>query len=84
MFCKDIIVDKIRGVVHQMYENFHNKLNMVLEQVESITPQMRNTINRLSDHHGYSATFIKNLSNGVSLYSIGGIYYKIRGDGTIL
>lgn len=57
---------------------------MVLEQVESITPQMRNTINRLSDHHGYSATFIKNLSNGVSLYSIGGIYYKIRGDGTIL
>ena len=70
--------------MHQMYQNFNTKLSMILEQEQFITPQMQNAIDRLSDHHGYAATFIKNLGNGVSLYDVGGIYYKIRGDGTIL
>jgi len=67
-----------------MYANFNTKLNIILEQEQFITPQMQSVIDRLSARHGYTATFIKNLGNGVSLYDIGGIYYKIRGDGTIL
>lgn len=49
-----------------------------------MTPQLQNTIRRLTAHHGYTATLIQNLGYGIYLYNIGGIYYKIRGDGTIL
>jgi hypothetical protein len=49
-----------------------------------MTIQVQNVIHRLEIHHGYSATFVRHLGEGISLYSIGGIYYRIRGDGTIL
>jgi hypothetical protein len=81
---KNMLSQEYHGSMHQMYESFKSKLNMILEREQFITPQMQDTIDRLSDHHGYTAIFIKNLGNGVSLYDVGGIYYKIRGDGTIL
>lgn len=49
-----------------------------------MTIQVQNTIRRLVARHGYSATFVQSLGEGISLYSIGGIMYRIRGDGTIL
>ncbi len=49
-----------------------------------MTSQIQNTIRRLVARHGYSATFVQNMGNGIYLYSIGGIMYRIRGDGTIL
>ena len=49
-----------------------------------MTIQVQNTIRRLVARHGYSATFVQNLGEGIYLYSIGGIMYRIRGDGTIL
>lgn len=49
-----------------------------------MTFQIQNTIRRLVAHHGYSATFVKHMGEGIVLYSIGGIFYRIRGDGTIL
>ena len=49
-----------------------------------MTIQVQNTIRRLVAHHGYSATFVRNLGEGIYLYSIGGIMYRVRGDGTIL
>lgn len=49
-----------------------------------MTIQMQNTVRRLVTHHGYSASFVQNMGNGIYLYSIGGIMYRIRGDGTIL
>ena len=52
--------------------------------VEIMTIQVQNAIRRLVAHHGYSATFVRHMGEGISLYSIGGIMYRIRGDGTIL
>ena len=49
-----------------------------------MTPQIQNTIRRLAAHHGYSAMFVENLGYGILLYSIGGMMYRIRGDGTML
>lgn len=49
-----------------------------------MTIQVQNTIRRLVARHGYSATFVQHMGEGISLYSIGGIMYRIRGDGTIL
>lgn len=49
-----------------------------------MTTQVQNTVRRLVARHGYSATFVQNLGEGILLYSIGGIMYRIRGDGTIL
>jgi len=49
-----------------------------------VTPQVKSTVRRLVAYHGYSATFVENLGYGIFLYSIGGIMYRIRGDGTIL
>lgn len=49
-----------------------------------MTIQVQNTIRRLIARHGYSATFVQHLGEGICLYSIGGIMYRIRGDGTIL
>lgn len=49
-----------------------------------MTIQVQNTLSRLAAHHGYDVTFVQTLAIGVYLYSIGGIYYRIRGDGTIL
>lgn len=49
-----------------------------------MTIQVQNTVSRLVDRHGYSAKFIEHMGNGIYLYSIGGIMYRIRGDGTIL
>ncbi len=49
-----------------------------------MTTQVQNTVRRLVARHGYSATFVQHLGEGIVLYSIGGIMYRIRGDGTIL
>jgi hypothetical protein len=49
-----------------------------------MTPQVQNVIGRLAAYHGYSAQFVEHLGYGISLYSFGGFFYKIRGDGTIL
>jgi hypothetical protein len=49
-----------------------------------MTPQIQNVIRRLVAHHGYDATFVQTLADGIYLYSFGGIFYRIRGDGTIL
>jgi hypothetical protein len=49
-----------------------------------MTVQVQNTIRRLVTQHGYLATFVQHMGEGISLYSIGGIFYRIRGDGTIL
>ena len=49
-----------------------------------MTIQVQHTLRRLVAHHGYSATFVQHMGEGISLYSIGGIMYRIRGDGTIL
>jgi hypothetical protein len=49
-----------------------------------MTIQVQNTIRRLVTRHGYSATFVQHMGEGILLYSIGGIMYRIRGDGTIL
>ena len=42
------------------------------------------SVRRLVARHGYSATFVQHMGEGIVLYSIGGIMYRIRGDGTIL
>ncbi len=49
-----------------------------------MTIQVQNTIHSLVARHGYSATFVQHMGEGICLYSIGGIMYRIRGDGTIL
>ncbi len=49
-----------------------------------ITSQVWNTVSRLVAHHGYTATLVKHLGEGITLWSVGGIYYRLRGDGTIL
>jgi hypothetical protein len=49
-----------------------------------MTAQIQHVIRRLSVHHGYSAQFVETLADGIYLYSVGGIMYRIRGDGTIL
>jgi hypothetical protein len=51
---------------------------------KQMTIQVQNTIRRLVARHGYSATFVQHMGEGISLYSVGGIMYRIRGDGTIL
>jgi hypothetical protein len=51
---------------------------------KKMTVQVQNTVRRLVARHGYSATFVQHLGEGIVLYSIGGIMYRIRGDGTIL
>jgi hypothetical protein len=51
---------------------------------KKMTIQVQHTIRRLVARHGYSATFVQHMGEGISLYSIGGIMYRIRGDGTIL
>lgn len=50
----------------------------------TMTPQIQNVIRRLSAHHGYSAVFVRKIADGIFLYSVGGIMYRLRGDGTIL
>jgi hypothetical protein len=49
-----------------------------------MTLQVQNVIRKLVAHHGYSATFVQHLGEGITLWSIGGIMYRLRGDGTIL
>jgi hypothetical protein len=49
-----------------------------------MTIQVQNTVRRLVARHGYSATFVQHMGEGICLYSIGDIMYRIRGDGTIL
>jgi hypothetical protein len=56
----------------------------MMEKEIKMTIQVQNTIRRLVARHGYSATFVQHMGEGISLYSIGGIMYRIRGDGTIL
>lgn len=51
---------------------------------KKMTIQIQNTLRRLVARHGYSATFVQHMGEGICLYSIGGIMYRIRGDGTIL
>jgi len=51
---------------------------------KQMTSQIQNTLRRLVARHGYSATFVQNMGEGIYLYSIGGIMYRLRGDGTIL
>ena len=51
---------------------------------KKMTIQIQNVLRRLVARHGYSATFVQNMGEGIYLYSIGGIMYRIRGDGTIL
>jgi hypothetical protein len=51
---------------------------------KEMTIQVQNTVRRLVARHGYSATFVQHMGEGICLYSIGGIMYRIRGDGTIL
>jgi len=60
-------------------------LCMIKERKEdTMTIQIQNTVRRLVARHGYSATFVQHMGEGIVLYSIGGIMYRIRGDGTIL
>jgi hypothetical protein len=54
------------------------------EKRKNMTIQVQNTVRRLVARHGYSATFVQHMGEGIVLYSIGGIMYRIRGDGTIL
>jgi hypothetical protein len=54
------------------------------ERRNKMTIQVQNTIRNLVARHGYSATFVQHMGEGICLYSIGGIMYRIRGDGTIL
>lgn len=49
-----------------------------------MTIQVQHTLSRLVARHGYSATFVRHLGEGISLYSVGGIMYRIRGDGNII
>lgn len=49
-----------------------------------MTIQVENTLRRLIAIHGYSAMFVRHMGEGIGLYSVGGILYRIRGDGTIL
>jgi hypothetical protein len=56
----------------------------LLDMSENMTIQVQNTLRRLVAHHGYSATFVQHMGEGICMYSIGGIMYRIRGDGTIL
>ena len=51
---------------------------------KQMTSQIQNTLRRLVARHGYSAMFVQNMGEGIYLYSIGGIMYRLRGDGTIL
>jgi hypothetical protein len=44
-----------------------------------MTIQVQNTLHRLVAHHGYSATFVQYMGEGICMYSIGGIMYRIRG-----
>lgn len=50
----------------------------------TMTIQVQHTLNRLIAIHGYSAMFVSHMGEGISLYSVGGYHYRIRGDGTIL
>jgi hypothetical protein len=49
-----------------------------------MTIQVQNVIRSLVARHGYSATFVQYMGEGITLWSIGGIMYRLRGDGTIL
>lgn len=49
-----------------------------------MTIQIQNTLRRLVAHHGYPAMFMQAMGGGVYLFDIGGMFYRIRGDGTIL
>jgi hypothetical protein len=49
-----------------------------------MTPQIQSVLRRLVAHHGYDATFMGMIADGIFLYSVGGIMYRLRGDGTIL
>lgn len=61
-----------------------NKLSTIQVESKYQTPQVQNTLRRLEAHHGYSAKWIRNMGEGIQLYDIGGMYYRIRGDGTII
>ena len=51
----------------------------------AMTIQVQHTLRRLIAIHGCSAMLVRHMGEGISLYSIGGVYYyRIRGDGTIL
>jgi len=60
------------------------KIPIYLAGGKKMTIQVQHTISRLTARHGYSATFIQNMGEGITLWSIGGIMYRLRGDGTIL
>ena len=62
-------------------EALERKLN---ESTHGATSQVQNTLRRLEAHHGYTAKFVRHMGEGISLYNIGGMHYRIRGDGTIL
>ena len=50
-----------------------------------MTIQVQHTLCRLIAVHGCSAMLVRDMGEGIGLYSIGGVnYYRIRGDGTIL
>ena len=49
-----------------------------------MTIQVKNVVGKLSARHGYTAKFVQHLGEGITLWSIGGFMYRIRGDGTIL
>ena len=49
-----------------------------------MTVQLANTLAILSARHGYAASIVNTLGYGVFLVSVGGILYRIRGDGSIL
>lgn len=48
------------------------------------TIQVRNTILQLQTYHGYAGELVSSLGYGITVWSFGGIFYKVRGDGTIL
>lgn len=51
---------------------------------EQATIQVQHVLRELEAHHGYPATFVQDMGQGISLYSFGDVFYRIRGDGTIV
>jgi hypothetical protein len=60
------------------------RLVLFLEMSENITMHLavEKTLLSLIAFHGHSAMFVCELSGGVSLYTVGGVHYSIRDDGT--
>lgn len=77
------MADNILYSIDTQYTDIYNRITQE-KRKRIMTIQVQNTIRRLVARHGYSATFVQHMGEGISLYSIGGIMYRIRGDGTIL